>query len=107
MARGSAPVCERPDDLPGETRILRAWGRRADWVGHPGPVLLLPSRDARLLHQRRSAVQVLRVTRPPRKPRSVKVEDDLWAAALARADQRGEVLSEEIRKFLQRYAKRA
>ena len=44
--------------------------------------------------------------RPPRKPRSVKVEDDLWAAALAKADERGEVLSEEIRKFLARYVKR-
>ena len=46
------------------------------------------------------------MSREPRKPRSVKVEDDLWAAALAKADERGEVLSEEIRKFLTRYAKR-
>ena len=46
------------------------------------------------------------MTRPPRKPRSVKVEDDLWAAALAKADERGEVLSEEIRKFLTRYIRR-
>ena len=47
------------------------------------------------------------MTRPPRKPRSVKVEDELWAAALAKADERGEVLSEEIRRFLARYVKRA
>ena len=47
------------------------------------------------------------MTRPPRKPRSVKVEDDLWAAALAKADERGEILSEEIRRFLARYVKRA
>jgi len=46
------------------------------------------------------------MTRPPRKPRSVKVEDDLWAAALAKADERGEILSEEIRRFLARYVKK-
>ena len=46
-------------------------------------------------------------SRPPRKPRSVKVEDDLWAAALAKADERGEILSEEIRRFLARYVKRS
>jgi hypothetical protein len=37
------------------------------------------------------------------RPRAVKVPDDLWRAAQAKADERGEVLSEEIRKFLQRY----
>jgi hypothetical protein len=47
------------------------------------------------------------MTRPPRKPRSVKVEDDLWTAALAKADERGEVLSEEIRRFLQRYVRKS
>jgi hypothetical protein len=41
--------------------------------------------------------------RPPRRPRSVKVEDELWKAALAKADQRGEVLSEVIREALKRY----
>ena len=44
--------------------------------------------------------------RPPRKPRSVKVEDDLWDAAKAKAEERGDVLSEVIRKFLERYSKR-
>lgn len=43
--------------------------------------------------------------RPPRKPRSVKVEDDLWAAAMEAAERKGEILSEEIRKFLKRYAR--
>ena len=43
--------------------------------------------------------------RPPRRPRSVKVEDDLWEAAKAKAEERGDVLSEEIRKFLQRYVR--
>ena len=46
------------------------------------------------------------MTRPPRKARAVRVEDDLWRAAQAKADQRGEVLSEELRKFLQRYVAR-
>ena len=46
------------------------------------------------------------MTRPPRKPRSVKVEDELWAAALAKADERGEVLSEVIREALRRYVGR-
>lgn len=45
--------------------------------------------------------------RPPRKPRAVRVEDPLWDAALEKAAERGEVLSEEIRRFLQRYVKRA
>jgi hypothetical protein len=40
------------------------------------------------------------------RPRAVKVPDDLWHAAQAKADERGEVLSEEIRKFLQRYIRR-
>ena len=44
--------------------------------------------------------------RPPRRPRSVKVEDELWEAAKAKADERGEVLSEEIRAFLKRYVAR-
>jgi hypothetical protein len=46
------------------------------------------------------------VTRPPRKPRSVKVEDELWAAAHAKAEQRGEILSEVIREALKRYVAR-
>ena len=44
--------------------------------------------------------------RPPRRPRSVKVEDELWEAAKAKAEERGEVLSEEIRAFLKRYVAR-
>ena len=43
------------------------------------------------------------MSRPPRKPRSVKVEDALWTAALTKADQRGEILSEVIREALKRY----
>ena len=44
--------------------------------------------------------------RPPRKPRAVRVEDDLWDAAMRKAEERGEILSEEIREFLKRYVAR-
>lgn len=43
--------------------------------------------------------------RPPRRPRSVKVEDELWDAAKAKADERGDVLSEVIREALKRYVR--
>ena len=43
--------------------------------------------------------------RSARRARSVKVEDALWEAAKARADERGEVLSEVIREALKRYVK--
>lgn len=39
--------------------------------------------------------------------RTIRVPDDEWAAALAKAEERGESLPEEIRKFLRRYAKKA
>ena len=45
-------------------------------------------------------------SRPPRKPRSVKVEDDLWNAAMRKAEERGDVLSEVIREALKRYVAR-
>ena len=45
--------------------------------------------------------------RAPKRPRSVKVSDDLWLAAQATAERRGEVLSEVIRAALERYVKRS
>lgn len=43
----------------------------------------------------------------PKTPqRTVRVPDDVWAAAKAKAEERGEVLSEVIRKALERYVKR-
>jgi hypothetical protein len=45
----------------------------------------------------------------PREPmplRSVRVPNNVWEAAQAKADERGENLSEVIRKALERYAKR-
>jgi hypothetical protein len=46
------------------------------------------------------------VSRPPIKPKSVRVPDDLWRAAQVKADERGEVLSEVIRAALERYVRR-
>ena len=44
--------------------------------------------------------------RPRRTSRTVRVEDDLWRAAQAKADERGDVLSEVIRAALKRYVSR-
>ncbi len=44
----------------------------------------------------------------PKRPmpnRVIRVPDELWKAAQAKADERGETLSEAIRKFLRRYVK--
>lgn len=38
--------------------------------------------------------------------KSVRVPDALWKAAQTKADERGEVLSEVIRRALERYARR-
>ena len=46
------------------------------------------------------------MSRSPRKPRAVRVEDELWNAAMRKAEERNEVLSEEIRAFLKRYIAR-
>lgn len=39
------------------------------------------------------------------KSRVVRVPDALWAAAMKRADERGETVSEAVRKFLERYSR--
>lgn len=39
-------------------------------------------------------------------PRAVRVSDDLWAAALAKADERDETVTDVIRRALERYVKR-
>lgn len=44
----------------------------------------------------------------PKEPmgqRVIRVPDRLWEAAKARADERGETVSEAIRKFLERYTR--
>lgn len=43
------------------------------------------------------------MTREPRKARAVRVEDELWTAAQAKAAERSDVLSEVIRAALKRY----
>ena len=39
--------------------------------------------------------------------RSVRVEDELWNAAMARTAQRGETVSDVVRRALRRYVGRA
>lgn len=38
--------------------------------------------------------------------RAIRVPEELWQAALAKAEARGENLSVEVRKFLERYTQR-
>jgi antitoxin component of RelBE/YafQ-DinJ toxin-antitoxin module len=45
------------------------------------------------------------MVREPKRNRVIRVPDRLWAAAKARADERGETVSEAIRKFLERYTR--
>jgi hypothetical protein len=39
-------------------------------------------------------------------PRAIRVPDDLWAAALAKAQQRDETVSDVVRRALERFVKR-
>lgn len=44
----------------------------------------------------------------PRKPmvqRMLRVPEDLWDRAKVRADEKGETVSEAVRKFLERYVR--
>lgn len=43
--------------------------------------------------------------RPDNRPHMIRVPDPLWAAAVKRAEERGESVSEAVRKFLVRYTK--
>lgn len=43
---------------------------------------------------------------PGVRPRSVKVHDDLWQAVQAKAAERGETVSDVIRRALERYIRR-
>lgn len=45
-------------------------------------------------------------TRQPMRLRTVKAPDELWEAAQAKAAERGETVSDVIRRSLERYAKR-
>lgn len=39
-------------------------------------------------------------------PRAIRIPDDLWAAALAKAQERDETVSDVVRRALERYVKR-
>ena len=39
-------------------------------------------------------------------PRAIRIPDDLWAAALGKASERDETVSEVVRNALERYVKR-
>jgi antitoxin component of RelBE/YafQ-DinJ toxin-antitoxin module len=41
----------------------------------------------------------------PMKSRVVRVPENLWTAARQRADERGETVSEAVRRFLERYVR--
>lgn len=43
--------------------------------------------------------------REPMKNRVIRVSDRLWEAAQAKADEKGETVSEAVRKFLERYVR--
>jgi antitoxin component of RelBE/YafQ-DinJ toxin-antitoxin module len=43
--------------------------------------------------------------RPGTRAHNIRLDDDLWAAAQAEAEARGETVAEAVRKFLQRYTK--
>lgn len=43
--------------------------------------------------------------RPPMTKKSIRIPDKLWTAALTRADERGDNLSEVIRKAIERYVR--
>lgn len=47
-----------------------------------------------------------RKPRPGEPPRSIRISDKLWDAAMNVAKLRGDNLSAEIRKFLERYVKK-
>lgn len=54
-----------------------------------------------------TAGTVQRVPNAPKTPqRTIRVPDELWAAAKAKAEERGEDLSSVIRAALEKYAKR-
>lgn len=43
--------------------------------------------------------------RPDNVAHTIRVPDDLWTAARERATERGETVSEAVRRFLERYVR--
>jgi predicted CopG family antitoxin len=42
----------------------------------------------------------------PDTPRAIRIADDLWQAALAKAEENGDTVSDVVRRALERYVKR-
>ena len=40
------------------------------------------------------------------KPRSMRIPDDVWEAAKAEAERRGETVTDAVLRFLRRYSRR-
>jgi hypothetical protein len=45
------------------------------------------------------------MSKEPMKSRVIRMPDGLWRAAQKRADERGETVSQAVRKFLERYVR--
>jgi antitoxin component of RelBE/YafQ-DinJ toxin-antitoxin module len=45
------------------------------------------------------------VVKEPMKNRVIRVGDAVWEAALRKADEKGETVSEAVRRFLERYGR--
>lgn len=45
------------------------------------------------------------VAKEPMKAKAIRIPERLWQAAQAKADEKGETVSEAIRKFLERYSR--
>jgi antitoxin component of RelBE/YafQ-DinJ toxin-antitoxin module len=45
------------------------------------------------------------VGKQPMRPKAIRIPDKLWDAAIKRADEKGETVSEAVRKFLERYVR--
>lgn len=50
-------------------------------------------------------VTILHMPKIPMPSRVIRVPDKLWDAAKKRADERGETVSEAVRRFLERYVR--
>jgi len=52
-----------------------------------------------------TSCRVSPMPKEPMKQHPIRVPEGLWLAAKRRADERGETVSEAIRKFLERYTR--
>lgn len=75
--------------------------------GNFGPEIRLSQNSMRAIADEHA--RMLKVSGMPNQPktpqRTIRISDTLWAKAKRRADERGETLTEAIRKFLERYVR--